>query len=227
MNTFIKAYLNQIQQNLTSGAATEHTHRPALAALFESAGVGIKAINEPKRIACGAPILAVLRDSLMVGHAEAKDVGEGLDRAERSDQLKRYRAALDNLILTDCLEFRWYVGGEQRRVVRVARWDGGKLQPERGGAEALAELLGDFLATPRSPSTTPKELAERMARLAHLIREIIVTAFEHRRGVGLAVGLARRLLPRCWWRISTSLTGWEILRTCSCRRWRMGCFLRV
>ena len=174
----VKTYLTQIKQNLATGAATEHTHRPALAALFEGAGVGVKAINEPKRIACGAPDLAVLKHGAMVGHVEAKDVGVGLDRVERSEQLKRYRGALDNLILTDSLEFRWYVSGEQRRVVRLGSWDGQKIRREKGGAEALADLLGDFLAYAPQPLATPKELAERMARLAHLIREIIVTAFE-------------------------------------------------
>ena len=65
-------------------------------------GPGVTAINEPQRIACGAPDLVVVRgDGLNLGYVEAKDVGKSLDEAEQSDQLRRYRRALPNLILTD------------------------------------------------------------------------------------------------------------------------------
>ncbi|RLC83671.1 MAG: DNA methyltransferase [Chloroflexi bacterium] len=178
MDQPIKAYLGQIKHSLATGATTEHTHRPALAALLESTSPGVQVINEPRRIACGAPDLGVLKNRLMVGHVEAKDIGASLDAVERSPQLGRYRQALDNLILTDYVEFRWYVGGDLRRSARLARWDGGRLKTERGGAQALAGLLADFVAHAPQPIGTPRELAERLARLAHLIREIIVTAFE-------------------------------------------------
>jgi hypothetical protein len=48
-------------------------------------------------------------------------VGKSLAETERTDQLKRYRRALNNLILTDYLEFRWYVGGELRQEARLAQ----------------------------------------------------------------------------------------------------------
>jgi len=110
-----KSYLNNLEKNLATGDATEHTHRAALASLFESLDSDAQAVNEPRRIECGAPDLAVLKDDLLVGHVEAKDVGAALDQVEQSDQLKRYRQALANLILTDYLEFRWYVDGDLRR----------------------------------------------------------------------------------------------------------------
>lgn len=178
MNQPIKAYLGQLRQSLATGATTEHTHRPALATLLESIAPDVQAINEPRRIACGAPDLGVLKNRLIVGHIEAKDIGASLDAVERSPQLGRYRQALDNLILTDYVEFRWYVGGDLRRSARLARWDGSRLKTERGGAQALAELLADFVAHAPQPIGTPRELAERLARLARLICEIIVTAFE-------------------------------------------------
>jgi len=178
MTQAIRGYLDQVRQNLATGAATEHTHRPALANLLERLAPAVKAINEPQRIACGAPDLAVLRGGLMVGHVEAKDVASPLDAVERSEQLRRYRKALGNLILTDYLEFRWYVEGELRHTARLAHWDDGAVRTERGGAENVAQLLHDFLAHQPQPIATPREMAERMARLTHLIREIIITAFE-------------------------------------------------
>ncbi|MGI8746234.1 MAG: hypothetical protein ACR2NN_27365 [Bryobacteraceae bacterium] len=59
--------------------------------------------------------------SITVGYLETKDIGKSLDEAERSDQLKRYLRSLPNLILTDYLEFRWYVNGERRKIVLLAQ----------------------------------------------------------------------------------------------------------
>jgi len=59
---------------------------------------------------------------------EAKDIDIDLRKVERLEQLKRYREALPNLILTDYLEFRWYVEGElpasRPATIRPARSHG-------------------------------------------------------------------------------------------------------
>jgi len=107
-------YIRTIEKELALGNATEHTHRSALKALLESLGDGIVAVNEPRRIECGAPDFVVTRGSTTIGYVEAKDVGKSLDEAERSEQLQRYRDSLTNLVLTDYLGFRWYVDSERR-----------------------------------------------------------------------------------------------------------------
>ena len=109
-----KSYLASIKRELESGDATEHTHRPALKDLIEGLNTEVTATNEPKRVACGAPDYVVKRHDLSIGYIEAKDIGKSLDEAEDSEQLKRYRKSLHNLILTDYLEFRWYVDGDLR-----------------------------------------------------------------------------------------------------------------
>jgi len=106
MTTPIKSYLKQIEDNLRAGNATEHTHRPALKTLLEALDPTVTATNEPKRIACGAPDFVVARGGFTVGYVEAKDVGVSLGDVERGEQLRRYRRALGNLLLTDQLEFR-------------------------------------------------------------------------------------------------------------------------
>lgn len=176
----IRAYLQTLEANLRAGDATEHTHRPALKALLESMAPGTLAVNEPKRVECGAPDFSVARapGPVTVGYVETKDVGHSLDEAERSEQLGRYLRSLPNLILTDYLEFRWYVDGEFRGSAQVARvGPGGKLLRNKHGAKALPELLKDFLSHKPAPIATPRELAERMARLAFLIRDVIMEAF--------------------------------------------------
>ncbi len=171
-------YISSIENELLIGNATEHTHRSALKALIEALGDGIVATNEPRRIECGAPDFVVSKGSTTVGYIEAKDVGKSLEEAERSEQLTRYRDSLTNLILTDYLEFRWYVDGECRLSARLgAPTKEGKIKRDKNGVQAVAELLSSFLDHRAAAVGTPKELALHMARLAHMIRNLTVNAF--------------------------------------------------
>jgi predicted helicase len=179
MGDVIKSYLANIERELKTGRATEHTHRPALKDLLEGLDLQIKATNEPKRVECGAPDFVLRRDGLSVGYVETKDLGKSLDEAEDSEQLLRYRKSLPNLILTDYLEFRWFADGQLRESARLGRiGKSSKILPDKKGIEQTAQLLKLFLESRPEPITTPKELSERAAKLAHIIRDTIVEAFE-------------------------------------------------
>ncbi len=173
-NAIFKEYLAQIEQAFKAGNATEHTHRPALKTLIEAFQPGVIATNEPKRIQCGAPDYIITREVIPLGFVEAKDIGISLDDTENSEQLKRYRDGLANLILTDYLEFRWYVSGQLRMTCRLAKLQAnGKLRVENEGVQQLTEMLQGFFATDIPVINSPKELAVRMAAMARLIRSII------------------------------------------------------
>ena len=172
-------YIRNIEKTFATGMASEHSYRHALKALVESLSEGIIATNEPTHIECGAPDFVITKGSMTIGYIEAKDVGESLDQAERSEQLLRYSGSLTNLVLTDYLEFRWYTDGELRDKARLGTLTReGKIRRDKDGIEKLDRLLADFLAHTAEPVGTPKELALRMARLAHMIRNLIVSAFE-------------------------------------------------
>ena len=143
----IRAYLRSVRDTRATGHATEHSYRPACAELIETlGGGGTKALNEPSQVKCGAPDFIVEHNGVPIGHIECKDVGVNLDNAERSDQLKRYRRGLPNLILTDYLEFRWYVEGELRESARIGRLNGsGGITYDGTGAQAGGCLLGRVL----------------------------------------------------------------------------------
>jgi predicted helicase len=177
---FFTQYLKSIEANLQVGNATEHTHRLALQNLIQSLAQGVVATNEPKRIACGAPDYIITKSQAPLGYIEAKDVDKSLDAVERSQQIKRYVSSLGNLILTNYLEFRWYVAGEHRLTARLATAVKGKrkLQAERDGTEQVTALLDGFLNAKVPTVSSPKHLAERMARLAMLIRDTIRHALD-------------------------------------------------
>ena len=184
MGTFAE-YLAAIRKKFAQGNATEETHRGALERLLEAAGNGVTATNEPKRIACGAPDFNITRNKVPLGHIETKGIGVNLDDMERGKganggQFKRYRDALPNWILTDYLEFRWFVAGEKRVTVRLAELDGqGKVRALPQGEHELARLLESFFAQPALTVGTAKELAQRMAGMTGNVRDLIIATFAH------------------------------------------------
>src|SRR5260221_10756069 len=178
-------YLKDIEQAYRIGNATEHTYRPYLKELLESFSPGVTATNEPKRIKCGAPDFIIARQQTPLGYIETKDIGVSLDHTEKTDQMKRYLGSLANLILTDYIEFRWYVAGEHRVTARLAKVGSkGKWTPEADGIEQVSKLLQGFMITQTPTVNNPKELATRMASIAQLIRNAISLAFKSEYGAG-------------------------------------------
>ena len=175
----VRAYLDALEHTLRLGNATEPSYYPHLQAFLQALAPDITATTNPKRIACGAPDFAISHSTThglaTSGYIEAKEPGVSLDRIEKSDQLQRY-LTLPNLLLTDFLTFRWYVDGELRQEVRLGQLDAaGRLRPARvAERERASELLRAFLAHAPEPVNDARELAQRLARLTHLIRDTIV-----------------------------------------------------
>jgi predicted helicase len=174
-----RTYLDEVSHKLSTGVAKEHAYRGALGNLLEARGDSVQAVNDSAQVACGAPDFIVLRVTTPIGYVEAKDLDASLDDVERSPQLKRYRDSLANLILTDYLEFRWYVEGDERargRLGVVTRE--GKVRSTNQGIQDVSDLLERFFAQEAPMLGTPKELAQRMAGLARMIRDLIEEAYK-------------------------------------------------
>ncbi len=176
-------YLQQIQRALQRGDATEHTHRPALKELLEALDDKIVATNEPKRSDCGAPdyVISRKRDHLSLGYVEAKDVGVDLGEVERGEQLKRYLDAApgENLLLTDYLGFRWFVAGKKRETFRLGHAEAGRITPTSPDElERARHLLQGFLSQKPVDIASAEELANRLAKRTHIIRDLIIGAFQ-------------------------------------------------
>jgi predicted helicase len=174
---YLQVYFQEVTQVYQGQNATEHSYRPALKKLMESLDSGIQAINEPKRIACGAPDFLVKNGVLDVGYMEAKDISVSLKKVEKTAQMGRYFQALGKLILTDYLEFRWYVQGELTLTASLGTIDKNKkIKIDKEGIQAVDQILRQFLLAKVPQITTPKYLAKCMADLAQLMRDAIKTA---------------------------------------------------
>lgn len=188
-NPAFRKYINNINQNLARGNASEQTHRPALQTLIESLQPNTTAINEARNIECGTPDFTIVKQNLTIGYIEAKDCNTNLDAIEQDSnlaqpnsnngtQLKRYRTSLSNLILTNHHEFRWYIDGQPRSIAVLAQQDTKTRQLRTNTPNILntQNLLETFLDNTPEPVSKPDQLAKRMAQLTHIIRDIVEQA---------------------------------------------------
>jgi len=173
--SIIADFITAVQQTFANNDATEHSYRPALKSLFEAIDPDITAQNEPQRLTkVGAPDFSFKKADIVIGHAEAKDLHIGIRvmKDTNKDQQKRYRAGLPNLIYTNCLDWDFYRDGDLIASVSIADMLMG-IQPKSDQFETLEHLLRDFFAQRPQSITSPKDLAQRMAGKANLIKDVL------------------------------------------------------
>jgi len=175
----IEDFVSKVISTYKTGAATEHSYRPALQDLFNSLAEGVTALNEPKRVDCGAPDFIIQRGEIVIGHVEAKDLNIGLRGMKDANkkQQERYRKALPNLIYTNCLDWDFYRNGELIATITIADYLMG-VQPKPEQYETLENLLREFIAQRPQTITSPRKLAEMMAGKAQLIRDVLHNALK-------------------------------------------------
>ncbi|WP_414530620.1 hypothetical protein [Nodularia chucula] len=189
------AYLKSIQKNLQKGS--ERSHYPALKNLLDDPAQGIDAVIEEKGNKAGIPDFTVKRRDLLVGYVEAKDVGLDLNQIEKTEQLQRYLESFPNFVLTNYLEFRWYINGKRRLNEVLAARKSNTLALKN--PEKIAVLLEQFLNYTGEIIKSPEDLARQMARLTKSIRLAIATALSLENIEGelhqLKQGFSEVLLP--------------------------------
>lgn len=172
----IPEYLTAVDKLYRSERATEHSYRGDLQQLLTTLCKGVQVTNEPQRIACGAPDYILTRQQIPVGYIEAKDVGVDLGGKSLKEQFDRYKASLENLIITDYLEFRFFRGGEPTTSIRIAEVVGGKVKPIPENFDRFTALIADFAAWQGQTITSAKKLASMMAGKARLLADVIEQA---------------------------------------------------
>ncbi len=189
----VASYIENISKDYARGIATEHTFRPALKALIEELVPEVAATNEPKRIDCGAPDYVITRKDIPVGYIEAKDVGKDLDAKELKEQFDRYRDALDNLVVTDYLDFRFFINGELTHSIRIAEIRSGKIVALPGTFDQFTSLIKEFCRRTPQAIKSSKTLAKMMAEKAKILAYIIKTALEKDIAAGIDGDLTNQM----------------------------------
>ena len=175
--TIISDFIARIQDVYKTGIAREHAYRPALRDLLKALGDDLEPVNDPARSEVGAPDFIILRDNIAIGHLEAKDIDIDIRAMKDGNkrQKDRYVKGLANLIYTNCLDWDFYRNGELVASVRIGDYLMG-IQPITDNYAQLENLLRDFIAQRPQTITSPRDLAERMAGKAILIKDVLFNA---------------------------------------------------
>ena len=176
----LEQYVDNINKRYKLGNATEHTFRGDLQQLIESLVPTIRATNEPKRQSCGAPDYILTKKDIPVGFIEAKDIAdkdlEGAKKTGNKEQFDRYKASLNNLIITDYLDFHLYRDGQFVRKIAIAELTDKGIKPLTANFASFEDLIKDFCTHIGQTIKSSKKLAEMMAGKARLLSEVIEKA---------------------------------------------------
>lgn len=172
----IQHYLENITKRYATGIAKEHSYRGDLQQLLEMLAAGVLVTNEPARIACGAPDYILTRQNIPVGYIEAKDIGAPLAKIAKSEQIERYKASLDNLILTDYLDFHLYRNGEFVTSIAIAEIKQGNISPCPQNDDIFTHLIRDFCQFTGQTISSAHILAKMMAGKARMMQLVIEQA---------------------------------------------------
>lgn len=169
-------YISALNKRYQQGNATEHTFRGDLQHFIESLVPKIQATNEPKRQACGAPDYVLVNNDIPVGYIEAKDIDVDFNQKSLQNQLKRYKDSLDNLIITDYINFEFYLEGEKVTEIRIAEIKEGKIIPLPENFSQFENLIKDFTTKITQTIRSSKKLAKMMAGKARMLADVIESA---------------------------------------------------
>ena len=187
-------YVGEIAAQRRTGAATEHSYRPALQRLLADAIPRATIVNEPARIECGAPDILVRENGSArrpIGYVEAKDIGDAdLDgNGPHKEQFDRYKAELSNIVFTDYLDFHFYEDGQFVAKCRVAEVEGSRIVPAAPEElERFAGLLRHFAEVAPKRISSPARLAHLMAGKARLLARAVAATLRADTGLESAIG---------------------------------------
>jgi len=183
----VRAYLEGLRGISLVSGATEHTYREPLVTFLVAAskdlGLGTVGVHGELRLASvGQPDLQVINAvGSPIGYGETKVPGSATEFAKvlESEQVTRYRASIENLLVTDFIHFALFRADVGRLEVTLVETPGGLAAGSHAvSAPVLAQfaaMLSAFFSASAPSATSAEQLADGLARRATLMRDAIRT----------------------------------------------------
>ena len=194
MNDIISTYIANIDKSYSTGESTEHSFRGDFCMLCKSilnASVNTKKsnqsetyqiINEPKRKEYGAPDYVVLKGDTAIAFIEAKNIGDSDLRGENDkkhkEQFDRYKKAISTIAFTDYMTIILYENGEETMSATIAKIENGHIVQSEDVMQFsnFEKVLYKLAQATPQPIKSARDLADKMARKAKLVANILHTA---------------------------------------------------
>ena len=181
LNKALKKYFGEIYEIYAGGNYSEGSFYDCLKHFIKESGtiLGYPTFPFvlPKRTEVGIPDFFVRKNGEIIGHIEAKGVDKNLENFENTEQLKRYREFLPNLILTNFMEFRLYRDGTLVDRVDVGRQmdlQNFKFEmPSPQNLESFYGLLETFFAFSTPEIRNSNDLSIALANRTRLLEGVL------------------------------------------------------
>ncbi|WNL17672.1 N-6 DNA methylase [Arcobacter cryaerophilus gv. pseudocryaerophilus] len=174
-------YIENINRLFVTGNAREHSYRGDLQDLLNKIidDKDIVVTNEPTRIVnVGAPDYSITKKDIPIGYIEAKDINKPLNSKDYTEQFDRYKNALDNLIITDYMDFWFYKSGELTNKIKIAKIEDDKIVAVEENFLLFINNIKSFTTQISQTITSPSKLAKMMAGKARLLQNVIERAIK-------------------------------------------------
>ena len=165
----IKKYLKEVDALKKSNEAREETYYSKVETLLNEIALiqGRKDIivyPHPSNAEWKNPDFKLMSDNRIIGYIEAKKPGEDLIKLERTNQVKGYLKAYNNLITTDFYKFRLY---RNKVLIKEASLENIK---QIDAFNNLSELINTFFGFSIPEKYTAEMLAKDLANRTKLLK---------------------------------------------------------
>jgi len=182
-------FAREINREYQTGTASERSYYDEIQELLKACSNGIITQVESTGEKAGIPDIRVGRREQRIGYVEVKLPGVDLADIERragegqtdhnATQFSRYRDQYDNLLYTNCLEWRLYRKGKREPlfVIELNKLSGSRISKVKEAEDDFVDMIGTFLAADPQSLTDAQSLAKEMARLTRILRKETEKAF--------------------------------------------------
>jgi len=175
-NRVFQEYFKRIRTKFLTGDYTEGTYRTPFENFIESLNNNFHLTQEPKRVQkLGAPDFKSYRKGAKIGYIETKDLGKNLDNELESEQLKKYKESINNLILTNYSRFILIRDSHKIfdiNLFNLSDLDKLKFVISDDKIEEFLKLIETFFDYNSPTIKSAKELAEALSKKARLLKDL-------------------------------------------------------
>jgi predicted helicase len=170
---YISDYIKNIDKVFREKNKSEHSYRPFLCELMKNLIIEFDVRNEGERIDIGIPDIVIKDNDIPIGFLEAKKVGEDLNNKIYKKQFDKYKEALDNIIFTDHLFFKYYSNNVLIKEIHIGFIDNKKIIENKIEYDNFIDMINEFKEKKYKVIDNSEKLASSMARKAKLLKELI------------------------------------------------------
>lgn len=169
-------YFKEIRKKYSTGDYTEGTLRTPFENFIKSLDKNFDLIQEPKRVQeLGAPDFKAFNRAVKIGYIETKDLDKNLDNEFESEQIKKYRESIDNIILTNYSRF--ILLRDNKKIFDSNLFGLSDLKSSRyvipdDKIREFLDIVDTFFTYEKQTIRSPKELAKELSKKARLLKDL-------------------------------------------------------